>query len=510
MYRITAMILALAFVVPAAAAEKKFDPDVPAKAIAPYLDDQVFGIGHADLTRIDFDKALAFFKELGKFEGKEIDEPSRQAREWLTAFLKAGGKDIYLVLSMADIPNTEPFFVVPMAEKANEEELAKLVGMGGQMKYLVIKKALVVGNEKTIDRLQDQKPAERPEVAKAFAAAGDTAAQFLLIPTEDSRKVIEQVAPPELPKELGGGSTKAFTRGVKWVAVGVNPPPKPSGTLVIQSQDADAAKELHAGLKQAVEAIGNLPADNEVKKAVPDLEKILGALLPQVQEDRLTLSVDEKMVTNVLGPVVAKIRDAAKRMQSVNNMKQIALAMHNYHDANTKFPAAYSVDKDGKPLLSWRVHILPYIEQDNLYKEFHLDEPWDSEHNKKLIPRMPKIYQSSTKLPEGGLTTYFVPVGDSTIFPGKDAVSFKDITDGTSNTVLLVDADDKNAAAWTRPEDLKVDPKKPEAGLAVRDGKSFTLAFADGSIHSVMTKIDKKTLWAIFTRNGGEAVTLPE
>jgi hypothetical protein len=509
MYRFLALVIALGFVAPAGAAEKKFDPDIPAKAIAPYLDEQVFGIGHADLTRIDFDKALAFFKELGKFEDKEIEGPSREAREWIGAFLKAGGKDIYVVLSMADIPANEPFFVVPMTEKANEEELAKLLGMGGRMKYLVIKKALIVGNEKTIDRLQDQKPTERPEVAKAFAAAGDTAAQFLLIPTDDSRKVVEQVGPPELPKELGGGSTKVFTRGVKWVAVGVNPPPKPFGTLVIQSQDADAAKELHQGLKQAVEAIGKLPADHEVKQVLPEVDKLLTALMPKVQEDRLTLSVDAKMVTEVLGPVVAKLRASAKRMQSVNNMKQIVLAMHNYHDTWTKFPAAYSVDKDGKPLLSWRVHILPYIEQDNLYKQFHLDEPWDSEHNKKLIPQMPRIYLSSDKLPEGGLTSYLVPVGDSTVFPGKDAVAIKEITDGTSNTVLLVDADDKNAVVWTKPEDLKVDPKKPEAGLAVRDGKTFTLAFADGSVHNVTTKVDKKTLWAIFTRNGGEAVDLP-
>src|SRR6266851_2190878 len=150
MYRFTALIVALAFVMPAAAAEKKFDADALAKAVAPFLDEQAFGIGHADLTRIDFDKALAFFKELGKFEDKEIEGPSREARDWIATFLKAGGQDIYVVLSMADIPANEPFFVVPMTEKANEEELAKLIGMGGRMKYLVIKKALIVGNEKTI------------------------------------------------------------------------------------------------------------------------------------------------------------------------------------------------------------------------------------------------------------------------------------------------------------------------------------------------------------------------
>ena len=75
----------------------------------------------------------------------------------------------------------------------------------------------------------------------------------------------------------------------------------------------------------------------------------------------------------------------------MNNLKQIGLAMHNYHDARGRLPAAYTVDKDGKPLLSWRVLILPYTEEAALYKEFHLDEPWDSEHNKNLIARMPAV-----------------------------------------------------------------------------------------------------------------------
>src|SRR5262249_51556565 len=94
----------------------------------------------------------------------------------------------------------------------------------------------------------------------------------------------------------------------------------------------------------------------------------------------------------LLIPAVQKTREAASRMQNQNNLKEMALAMHNYHDVNGKFPPAAICDKQGKPLLSWRVAILPYVEQDNLYKQFKLDEPWDSEHNKKLIAQMPKVY----------------------------------------------------------------------------------------------------------------------
>jgi hypothetical protein len=508
MYRLSALVMALAFVAPAAAAERKFDAEALAKTVAPFLDDQTFAIGHANLSRIDFDKALAFIKELGKFEDKDLEEPAAQVKEFLSAFRKGGGKDVFIVLSMADLPNNEPFFVIPLPEKADEEALAKLFAPDPRMKYLVIKKTLIVGNDKTIDRLQDGKPTERPEVAKAFAAAGDTDAQFVLVPTDDSRKVVEQLL-PELPKEIGGGATKAYTRGVQWLAVGLNGPPKPSAKLVLQSPDADTAKELHKALTDVFALIAKMPEDSEVKKNIPNVETLLKTFMPSLKEDHLTVEVDDKTLTTVIQPALIKIRDAAKRAQSTNNLKQLVLAMHNYHDSFGKFPAAYSIDKDGKPLLSWRVHILPFIEHDALYKEFHLDEPWDSEHNKKLIPKMPRTYMSSKKLPEAGLTTYLAPVGDGTVFPGKDAIQIKDITDGTSNTVIFLDADDEHAVVWTKPDDLKVNPKKPEDGLSTRHGEGYLFAFADGSVRFLTTKIDKKTLGLLFIRNSGMVKDIP-
>jgi hypothetical protein len=77
--------------------------------------------------------------------------------------------------------------------------------------------------------------------------------------------------------------------------------------------------------------------------------------------------------------------------QSQNNLKQIGIAIHNYHDTNNKMPADI-VDKDGKAILSWRVLLLPYLEEEPLYKEFKLDEPWDSKTNKALIERIPKTF----------------------------------------------------------------------------------------------------------------------
>jgi hypothetical protein len=200
-----------------------------------------------------------------------------------------------------------------------------------------------------------------------------------------------------------------------------------------------------------------------------------------------------------------------ENVRSANNLRQIALALHNYNDTYGKLPAVASFDKESKPLLSWRVHILPFIEQQTLYQEFHLDEPWDSEHNKKLIPRMPSVYScQDAKLSGPGKTTYLAPVGKGNMFTG-DATQlrFGDVPDGTSNTILLLQANADQAVTWTKPADFAPDLDKPLDILFVgqRD-LGFNAAFADGSVHFLLDTIDRKTLRALFTRAGGEVVNL--
>src|SRR5690606_13567468 len=94
------------------------------------------------------------------------------------------------------------------------------------------------------------------------------------------------------------------------------------------------------------------------------------------------------------------------RMTSSINLKQQGIGLHNFHDTFGQLPAAYNTDKDGKPLLSWRVGLLPFLEEGALYNEFHLDEPWDSDHNKKLIARMPAVYRSPNSKAPAGKTIY--------------------------------------------------------------------------------------------------------
>jgi prepilin-type processing-associated H-X9-DG protein len=214
------------------------------------------------------------------------------------------------------------------------------------------------------------------------------------------------------------------------------------------------------------------------------------------------------LIFGVFMPARIASREAASRAQCVNNLKQVALAYHNYHSATNAFPAPATVDKDGKPLLSWRVVILPYLEQQALYNKFHLDEPWDSPHNKALIKEMPMTYLCpSRKKPEEGTTTYQVFVGEGAMFSAAgEGTQIASITDGTSNTILVVEAND--AVPWTKPDDLKFDPNaKPSLrGAGSPHPGGFNAAFGDGSVRFIKNSINLITWQALITRAGGEVV----
>ncbi len=186
-----------------------------------------------------------------------------------------------------------------------------------------------------------------------------------------------------------------------------------------------------------------------------------------------------------------------------NNVKQIGLAFHNFESANGFLPQDVK-DKDGKPLLSWRVQLLPYIEEETLYRSFKLDEPWDSADNKKLIEKMPKMFAPVHTKAKAGHTFYQGFTGGGALFGGKGKLSIVGITDGTSNTALVVEAGE--AVIWTKPADLVYDPKKPLPKLGGDLDGNFNLGFADGSVRWVKKGFDEKTMRLVITANDGEVV----
>jgi hypothetical protein len=223
----------------------------------------------------------------------------------------------------------------------------------------------------------------------------------------------------------------------------------------------------------------------------------------------LAVAASAPVLVALLLPAVQSARGAARSASSTNNLKQIALAIHNYHDAKRSLPPACKADKDGKPLLSWRVLILPFLEENELYKQFHLDEPWDSENNKPLIARIPDVYKSpNSKVSGEGKTNYLTVRGPHSMFPGDKALAFKDVPDGLSHTIMTVEANDDKAVIWTKPDDFQYDEEKPLDGLGGMQPGAFLVGFGDGSVRRLPSTIDPKTLNALFTRDGGEPINM--
>lgn len=207
----------------------------------------------------------------------------------------------------------------------------------------------------------------------------------------------------------------------------------------------------------------------------------------------------------LLLPAVHSARRAARDSVSINNLKQIMLALHNYHDTHRKFPASYSTDDEGTPLLSWRVHVLPYVGQSGLYDQFHLDEPWDSEHNRQLIQQMPPAFRSPHSSAEPGKTTYLAVRGEDCVMEGDEGIGIAEIRDGTSNTIAVVEVDDAHAEIWTKPADFEPNWDQPFQGLAVRGG-SVLAAFCDGSVQRLPAQLPPEITKNLFRRSDGNVV----
>jgi hypothetical protein len=312
-----------------------------------------------------------------------------------------------------------------------------------------------------------------------FDIEGDTVAASVRIRSENRPRSIEA------EKALGALITFART-----------------GLAVAQAQ-LESEKEKNKSLEPLVGLVASLQtAVKTAKFASDDTEARVD----------LKMKADTPFAAAVLA-VFQTTRGAAARSQTANNLKQIGLAMHNYHDAMGYLPMPAICDKNGKPLLSWRVAILPYIEQDALYRQFKLDEPWDSEHNKKLAENYRiKVYTipGVDDLKEGK-TRFRVFMG------GKDKVSamfemnvkskLTEITDGTSNTLMVVAA--KEAVLWTKPDELIFDPKGNPADLLYFQNDVTPALFGDGSVRYLSRKVTLENWRALVSKNGGEVVSNP-
>jgi prepilin-type processing-associated H-X9-DG protein len=214
----------------------------------------------------------------------------------------------------------------------------------------------------------------------------------------------------------------------------------------------------------------------------------------------------------LLLPLYSGAPQATKRAACQNNLHQIALALRGYHDTYKCFPPAYLADKNGKPMHSWRVLILPYMGERNLYDQYRLDEPWDSPNNRRISDLAVGLYQCPSQPDSKDPTTnYMMVVGPRTVSDGSHGRKIADITDGLHDTIMLVEVAD-SGTWWAEPRDLSFDQVNFKINSSKRQGISsyhlggINAAFCDGSVRFLNDSIPPQLLKAMLTIDGGEQV----
>jgi hypothetical protein len=306
------------------------------------------------------------------------------------------------------------------------------------------------------------------------------------------------------------------------VAVGFSP--------LVEVQTAQLILDLLPDMQSQMELLATFPDGKKAKSGKDSLEQIKtfakagiaagrmglapglnGKMLDDAEKAMDTLSITQKgndVVMSLKSPMngkeagqgigemlaaVGHVRQAAGNAQSMNNLKQLTLALHNYHDVNRRLPPAVIYSQDGqRPLYSWRVELLPYLEEQGLYNEFHKDEPWNSPHNLRLVNRMPKVFLMPDEV-NNGRTHYQVFTGPNTVFERNRQFTLLNILDGTSNTVAIVEA--AQAVTWTQPVDLTVPARGHPGNLLLWSPKnSSVVSMFDGSVRSIRRTVSEQTL----------------
>lgn len=246
-----------------------------------------------------------------------------------------------------------------------------------------------------------------------------------------------------------------------------------------------------------------------------------GSPAPDPKDRALTLWTDKflLLIFGVVGvlvlvslilPDVNGPRPVSPRTVCLNNLRSIGLALRSYHSEYGRFPPAYIADEHGKPMHSWRVLMLPYLDRAGVLRAYRFDEPWNGPNNRKLADEGRLIFNCPEDDPEPSMrTSYMVVVGPNTMFPGSKSTQLSDISDGGAETIMLVEVAGSDIH-WMEPRDLPVE--QAMRGINAAAGRSVSskhsggvnVVFADARTTFLSDKTDRDQLKAWFTINGGE------
>jgi beta-lactamase regulating signal transducer with metallopeptidase domain len=364
------------------------------------------------------------------------------------------------------------------------------------------------------------RPGQRHQTADLWAKVAGSQAAIAAVPIEGLEMHLNKSPAHHLANSLA-----PLWRDTRLMVVGFEVTDQPGLIGYIECKSPEGTQQVVRTLEALRTLFQN--AEPNIRKSVAAQPEHMASLtLPALNSvstiiDSAKLTADDRLIEikaegssgaaaalAVLAPAVQSAREAARRAGSLNNLKQIALAMHMYHDTHRTFPPAVVIGPDGQTPHSWRVALLPFLGQEALYRQYQLGEPWDSENNRQVLAQMPAVYRHPQAARESTNSSYYVLTGDATIFHGTTGCSLPEIQDGTSNTLLLVEA--KRDIPWTRPDDIPLDSLQGVSDLAGYHHEGVNVALADGSARFLSMSLDAVLFRSLATKAGGEIIELPQ
>lgn len=220
----------------------------------------------------------------------------------------------------------------------------------------------------------------------------------------------------------------------------------------------------------------------------------------------------------LLMPGLGPTRESYRRANCVSNLKQIGMALQNYHDQQKTFPPAYIADSEGKPMHSWRILLLPYFEEGNVHelaKQYRFDEPWNGPHNRTLAVKAPAVFRCPSATDSEGETSYVAVVGEPTLWSGEKGFSHRNIGDGARKTIAIVETA-QSGINWLEPRDIPIaratrgiNPSEVRPSISSDHHGGVNVLLADGSVHYLTNDLSPEILYGLLTPNGGEEVGIP-
>jgi len=482
-----------------------------AEKLLPLLDEQSFFLGRIQPGKIDIAKimiplvqkktlppaeaaALGFLFNLQKSSiDKVIDEIwfSSSAKDAATYFLPSIIIKTKPAAKAEDLLNLLKNLPLPI----NIQTPSGQVIRKGQNSILplsyVIREAKGFYLLEQVGATKDTKKTKRTDIVQGFDDMGSLPFGAMLFPSKDNPLDLAKIFPSLKRANGKEHEVHGILNGLKLVTLGMYLDPWRI-QMVIQTEDRELANDLHKSILKAIQSIPDLVQAQVEEVGKDPVFKALAAMIKSVSimDDKVTIVItDFDPYFEIAARINEQNQAKAAAAQSMGKVKNIATALLAYHKDKGKFPPAATLSKEGKPLLSWRVQILPYLGHNLLYKQFKQNEPWDSEQNKKLIRRIPPSFRETQDDLNKGTSPFQAPVGLATIFPpGGTGTNSIQIINELSNTIMIVKVPEDKSSIWTKPEDWEIDVNLSAKDLLKGFTNAIVFACADGEVKTMPLK----------------------